>query len=104
MQPRRGSLLSDGGFERDKSGWNCVVRKDFGAKGTIKYEDVYRKDYQRVPEVQTGIGRYFGFYHHRRPHQTLDYRTPAEVYFAPSDRTRSGPEMSGSGQVERIRA
>lgn len=48
---------------------------------TVKYEDVYLRDYQTVPEVRTGVGRYFGFYNRQRLHQALDYRTPAEVYF-----------------------
>jgi putative transposase len=49
---------------------------------SVKYEDVYLKDYASVPELDTGLGDYFQFYNHDRPHQSLDYRTPAEVYFA----------------------
>jgi putative transposase len=47
---------------------------------TVKYEDIYLKDYASVPELETGLERYFGFYNHDRPHQSLGYRTPAEVY------------------------
>jgi putative transposase len=47
---------------------------------TVKYEDVYLKDYQTPAEARLGLGRYFGFYNHERPHQSLSYRTPAEVY------------------------
>jgi len=47
---------------------------------TVKYEDVYLKDYQTPAEARLGVGRYFGFYNHQRPHQALGYRTPAEVY------------------------
>jgi len=47
---------------------------------TVKYEDVYLKDYQTPAEGRLGLGRYFGFYNHERPHQSLAYRTPAEVY------------------------
>jgi transposase InsO family protein len=32
-------------------------------------------------EARHGLGRYFPFYNHDRPHQALNYRTPAEVYF-----------------------
>jgi putative transposase len=48
---------------------------------SLKYEDVYIKDYQSVPEGREGINQYLNFYNHERLHQSLDYRTPAEVYF-----------------------
>jgi putative transposase len=47
---------------------------------SVKYEDVYLKGYERVPELEGGLRTYFGFYNTERPHQSLDYRTPAEVY------------------------
>jgi putative transposase len=49
---------------------------------TVKYEEVYLKDYVAVPEVIEGIGDYFQFYNHERPHQALRYLTPAEVHFS----------------------
>jgi putative transposase len=49
---------------------------------SVKYEDIYIKDYQRVPELVTGLTAYFGFYDEERPHQSLGYRTPGEVYRA----------------------
>jgi putative transposase len=49
---------------------------------SVKYEDIYLKDYATVPALETGLGRYFRFYNHERPHQSLDYCTPAEVHFA----------------------
>ena len=49
---------------------------------SVKYEDVYLRDYQTVPELDAGLGRYFRFYNQERPHQSLAYRTPAEVHFA----------------------
>jgi len=33
-----------------------------------------------VPEARVGIGRYFQFYNYERPHQSLAYRTPADLY------------------------
>ena len=47
---------------------------------SLKYEEVYLKDYQRVPEARAGIGAYLRFYNEERPHQTLGYRTPREVF------------------------
>lgn len=47
---------------------------------SLKYEEVYLKDYASVPEARAGIERYFRFYNHERLHQSLDYRTPAAIY------------------------
>jgi putative transposase len=49
---------------------------------SVKYEDVYIKGYESVPQLRAGLGAYFGFYNHQRRHQALGYRTPAEVYGA----------------------
>ena len=47
---------------------------------TVKYEGVYLKELRDGGGAGAGLARYFGFYCHERPHQALDYRTPAEVY------------------------
>jgi putative transposase len=47
---------------------------------TLKYEDVYLRGYESVPELMQGLDRYFRFYNRERLHQALDYRTPALVY------------------------
>ena len=49
---------------------------------SLKYEEVYLKDYESVTEARAGIERYFRFYNHERLHQSLDYRTPAAIYQA----------------------
>ena len=49
---------------------------------SVKYEEVYLKDYQDGGEVHAGLGSCFGFYNNVRIHQALDYRTPAEVHWA----------------------
>lgn len=49
---------------------------------TVKYEDIYLKEYATVPELDAGLADYFRFYNHERLHQSLAYRTPAEVHFA----------------------
>jgi putative transposase len=47
---------------------------------TVKYEEVYLKDYLDVREARDSLSRYFVFYNRRRLHQALDYRTPEAVY------------------------
>lgn len=47
---------------------------------SVKYEEVYPKGYETVDAAYQGLHHYFEFYNHQRPHQALDYRTPAEVY------------------------
>jgi putative transposase len=47
---------------------------------SVKYEDVYIRGYETVPELERGLAAYFRFYNHDRPHQSLGYRTPAEVH------------------------
>ena len=48
---------------------------------SVKYEDIYPKGYETLKEVRQGLKKYFQFYNEKRPHQGLDYLTPAEVYF-----------------------
>jgi putative transposase len=48
---------------------------------TVKYENIYIHDYATVPALEAGLHRYFTFYNQERLHQSLDYRTPAEVHF-----------------------
>jgi putative transposase len=47
---------------------------------SVKYEDIYLKGYEKVPALQAGLGVYFPYYNEERPHQSLDYRTPGQVY------------------------
>ncbi len=47
---------------------------------SVKYEEVYLKDYASVTEARASIAGYFQFYNHARPHQSLAYRTPAAIY------------------------
>ena len=48
---------------------------------TVKYENVFIHDYQNIKEAKIGLAQYFQFYNHRRMHQSLDYKTPAQIYF-----------------------
>ena len=48
---------------------------------TIKYEEVYLHDYRNVSEARERLSFYFDFYNTERPHASLEYRTPQEVYY-----------------------
>ena len=48
---------------------------------SVKYEEVYLRAYASVSEARSSIGRYLTFYNTRRPHQSLDRRTPDQTYF-----------------------
>ena len=48
---------------------------------TLKNEDIYLKDYADGAECYAGLAAYWRFYDEERPHQSLAYRTPAEVYY-----------------------
>ena len=49
---------------------------------SVKYEDIYIKDYNTVPALDAGLHTYFTLYDTERPHQSLNNRTPAEVHFS----------------------
>ncbi len=48
---------------------------------TVKYEDIYLRNYAIAMELEQGLDRYFQFYNNERFHQSLDYRTPTQVYY-----------------------
>jgi putative transposase len=61
---------------------------------SVKYEEVYLNDYHSPREARRGIDRYMNFYNQERPHQSLDYLTPAQVYA--QTETLSTPAVSFS--------
>jgi putative transposase len=48
---------------------------------SVKYEEVYLRAYDSVGEARASIGRYLAFYNGKRPHSSLDARTPDQAYF-----------------------
>ena len=52
---------------------------------SVKYEEVYLKDYSSVRDARVNLERYFDFYNNERPHQSLEYKTPSEIYYARDD-------------------
>ena len=63
-----------------KGAWrdNVVVERLWRS---VKYEEVYLKAYDSVPEARTSLGLYFDFYNNRRPHSSFAGRMPDQVYF-----------------------
>lgn len=49
---------------------------------SVKYEEIYLRAYDTVQEARTGLAKYFEFYNHERGHQSLNRRTPWQVYTA----------------------
>ena len=47
---------------------------------SLKYEEVYIKAYGSVAEARRNLGAWLGFYNDERPHQSLGYRTPREIF------------------------
>jgi len=57
---------------------------------SVKYEDIYIKDYEHIVDLAVGLSAYFQFYDEERLHQSLGYRTPGEVYRAGLGQTTCG--------------
>ncbi len=76
--------LKDKGIHISMDGRGRVMDNIFVERlwRTVKYEEVYLKDYRTVEEAVSNLRRYFDFYNQQRFHQALDYRTPEAVYFA----------------------
>jgi putative transposase len=55
---------------------------------TVKYEHVYIYLYEQVPALREGLGRYFPFYNLERPHQSLGYKTPGDIWRSGQTQTR----------------
>ena len=58
---------------------NVIIERFFRS---LKHEDIYLKEYRCLAELKTGVAEYMFKYNHERLHEALDYRTPAEIYFA----------------------
>jgi putative transposase len=65
---------------------------------SVKYEDLYIRRYEEVPQLRQGLERYFGFYNGERLHQALAYRTPGAVY--QEGRRSNGGILSSAGNPQ----
>jgi putative transposase len=68
---------------------------------TVKYEEVYLKDYVKGIEAHKGLSSYFMFYNNERPHQALGYMPPAKLYVVG---TGCGMHLGDTKQGSRIYA
>jgi putative transposase len=85
-------ILSGAGIRISMDGRGRVYDNIFVERlwRSVKYEEVYLKDYEGVREARESLGRYFDFYNNERPHQALGYRTPREVYSSVEGRWEDG--------------
>jgi len=63
---------------------------------SVKYEEVYLKDYQSVAEAMNNLRAYFIFYNQERLHQALNYQTPASLYQTLAPGKENRPAASSS--------
>jgi putative transposase len=77
------TILEEAGVQISMDGRGRALDNTFVERlwRSVKYEHIYLWDYAAVLQLEVGLGDYFHFYNHERLHQSLDYRTPAEVHF-----------------------
>jgi putative transposase len=93
--PQYLTLLQDAAVQISMDGKGRALDNIFTERlwRTVKYEEVSLHSYNTPKEARQSLAHYFTFYNHCRPHQGLDYRTPAEVYYGtPDHTTRSSAE------------
>jgi len=88
--PRYTELLKEAGVQISMDGKGRALDNIFTERfwRTLKYEEVYTKEYASPREARMEIGWFIQRYNHERPHQSLRYHTPAEIYLEgmkPSD-------------------
>lgn len=77
-------LLKEHGIRISMDGKGCWRDNVFVERlwKSVKYEEVYLKAYDSVPAAKASLGAYLSFFNTRRPHQSLDGKTPDAIYFA----------------------
>jgi putative transposase len=77
-------LVKEHGIQISMDGKGCWRDNVFVERlwKSVKYEEVYLKAYDSVSAAKAGLGNYLAFYNTRRPHQSLDGKTPDTIYFA----------------------
>lgn len=79
--------LKDAGIQISMDGKGRVFDNIFVERlwRSVKYEEVYLNEYVRVRDAVNGIGAYMDFYNNERLHQSLEYKTPAEIHLGKLD-------------------
>ncbi len=80
--PKYIQLLKDSGVKISMDGKGRAIDNVLSERffRSLKYEEVYLKEYKSPREARSGIKEYIEFYNYRRPHQSLGYEAPAGVY------------------------
>lgn len=83
---RHTSILDNAGIKISMDGRGRAFDNIFIERlwRSLKYEDIYLKDYRDGYELIEGLRRYFRLYNYERPHQSLNYKMPAGVHYARS--------------------
>lgn len=92
-------VLKDAGIAISMDGRGRVFDNIFVERlwRSVKYEEVYLKDYGTVDEARQNLSGYFHLYNYERLHQSLGYLTPAEVYFGHEADLRCSASDSTAG-------
>jgi putative transposase len=86
--PQYTQLLLDAGVQISMDGKGRALDNIFIERlwRTVKYEEVYLREYGAPREARYWLGRYLTHYNEKRPHSSLAYRSPAAVYFGAADK------------------
>jgi putative transposase len=76
------SVLMEHGIEISMDGVNRALDNIYIERfwRSLKYEDIYIRDYRTMTELKEGLSRYFRFYNSERFHESLGYETPDSIY------------------------
>ena len=76
------SAIKDAGVRISMDGKGCWIDNVFVERlwRSLKYEDIYLREYLDVMHLEEGVGRWLDFYNHERRHQALDYEAPWSVW------------------------
>jgi putative transposase len=100
--PQYTSLLTQEGVQISMDGRGRFVDNIFTERlwRTIKYEEVYLHEYSTPKQARQSLSQYINFYNQERPHQALDYRTPAAIYRQIATSTQTQTTKGGDLTLE----
>jgi len=95
--PQYIQILKDAGVRISMDGKGRATDNIFTERlwRSLKYEEVYLHEYNSPREARRRVGEYLQFYNYRRLHQSLDYHTPAEVYYHPDKEANKPVKLPG---------